>query len=61
MPAWFSPMTVPNQRTNMKITSAAPGRKIHAPNQSFRYEIAPNISVNSATEPTIGHGLLCGM
>jgi hypothetical protein len=34
--------------------------KDQLPAQSLRKLTAPSISTNSVTEPTMGHGLLCG-
>ena len=59
-PFSLSPMTVANQPKNMKASSSEPGRKDQPPAHSFRKLTAPIISVNSATDPRIGHGLPCG-
>jgi hypothetical protein len=60
MPPSFSPITVPNQNTNISTNSTKPGINAQAGSQSFNVATAPNISVNSETDPKIGHGLLWG-
>ena len=61
MPCWFSPITVRNQPKNMQASSTSARRRTaQPPAQSLRYETAPSMSANSATEPMIGHGLPCG-
>lgn len=59
-PAWFSLMTVENQPKNSTASSSAPGTKDQAGAQSLRNATAPHMTQNSAMEPTIGQGLLCG-
>ena len=59
-PFSFSLMTVANQPANRNARPSAPGMKAQPPAQSFRKLTTPNISTNSVSEPTMGHGLLCG-
>ena len=62
MPAWFSLITVPNQKKN----SVEQQRHARAPAPMARRSVrssvsaAPAISMNSVTEPKNGHGLPCG-
>ena len=57
----LSRMTVPNQPTNMNVSSARPSVTNHGPALTWLSHIAPPPTVvNSATEPTIGHGLPWG-
>ena len=57
----LSRMTVPNQPTNMNTSSARPAVMTHGPASTWlSHNAPPPTVVNSAIEPTIGHGLPCG-
>jgi Holliday junction resolvase RusA-like endonuclease len=51
MPCSFSPMTVPNQNTNMEMRSRNPGIRDQAGSQAFRVQAAPIMRMNSDTDP----------
>ena len=51
MPFWFSPMTVWNQKINNNASMVKPGSKNQAGSQPLRVTTAPDISVNSVTDP----------
>src|SRR6185312_476439 len=53
----LSRITTPNQPMNMNTSSARPSVTIHGPAWTWLSHIAaPPMVVNSATDPTIGHG-----
>ena len=52
MPFWFSPMTVWNHKMNSIASIKKPGSRNHAEQpQSSSVMTAPDISVNSVTDP----------
>ena len=51
MPCWFSPMTVWNHKMNNIASIKKPGSRNHAGPQSLSVMTAPDISVNSVTDP----------
>jgi hypothetical protein len=54
-------MTAPNQPMNIVTRISRPRPNSHGPDiASLSHIAAPPTVVNSASEPTIGHGLPCG-